>query len=435
MNPTALRISPLPPGIEPPAETYFFARQPILDRRQNIVAYELLYRSDSGQSTVSSLPHNATAQVVINAMNLTGLENLLENGAKAFINIDASMLLDEHIETIPKRCFVFELLETLEFTPQITERIAQLYEKGYVFALDDVVCSRESLSDLRGILPYVRYVKLDILLQKSDEMAPYMALFKKMGITVLAEKVETRKEYDAYHALGCDLFQGYFFARPDLVSGPRVAPHMSLVLYIIRLLNRNEFGEARAALKQDAGLAAQLLRYINSAAFSFRSDIKSLDQALAMLGERAFKQWLILISYALGSQAGMSSPLMRLAQERSNIMRLLAERCYDPKHGEDAAFIGLLSLLDVLFSKPLATLLQELRIDTELTDVLLGNATGPMGSIYGLAQSIESADVIALDLYMHALDLSFSELAAIVQQSYETCETFQRALHTYAIKP
>ena len=414
--------------VDAAGNTFFFARQPILDRSRKIVAYELLYRAGADRKSALPLPEYATEQVLINAMNLTGLENLLEKGTRAFINIDESMLLDATIETLPKAYFVFELLETLEYSSAVIERIRQLHEIGYTFALDDLVCSRESIAAVQQILPFVRYVKLDLSFQSAEDVAPYIALFKKLGVTLLAEKVETQEEYDAFSHLGCDLFQGYFFARPSLVSGQKINTYLGLLIYIINLLNRDEFGEARTALKQDAGLAAQLLRYINSAAFGLKGDIKSLDQAVTLLGKRNFKQWLTLISYAVGSQGGVHSPLLRLAQERSNIMRLLGERCCGTQGGEDAAFIGLLSLLDVLLSKPLDALLRELRIDPELADILLGRAENTLGSIYNMTLSIERFDDNTIHLLLPDLNLSFGEFTSLVQQGYEASEQFHTML-------
>jgi EAL and modified HD-GYP domain-containing signal transduction protein len=409
-------------------ETFFFARQPILDRNKKIVAYELLYRADADRNIAEPVPRYATEQVVTNAMNLTGLENLLEKGTKAFINIDRPMLLDGSIEAIPKEYFVFELLETLEYTPQITQRIRQLHEMGYTFALDDIICSSESIAALSSVLPYVQYVKLDLSLQRAEDAAPHVEHFKNMGITVLAEKVETQEEYDAFSRLGCDLFQGYFFARPSLVTGQNINAYLGLLATIINLLNRDEYDEARTALKEDTVLSAQLLRYINASAFGVRSDIKSLDQAVTVLGKRNVKQWLTLISYAVGAQGGVHSPLLRLAQERSHIMRLLGERCCGTKGAEDAAFIGLLSLLDVLLSKPLDALLRDLRIDTKLTDILLGRAQNTLGNIYNMTLSIERFDDNTVHLLLPDLNLSFNEFTALVRQGYEASENFNTML-------
>ena len=107
------------------SNTFFLARQPILDRNGRISAYELLYRG-SMLNSASGLPKNATQQVVTNALNMTGLGNLLEQGTKAFLNINEEMLFSDILQTIPKSHFVLELLETIKFTDAVIEQVKTL---------------------------------------------------------------------------------------------------------------------------------------------------------------------------------------------------------------------------------------------------------------------------------------------------------------------
>ena len=408
------------------AETFFFARQPILDGNGKIKAYELLYRSSHHNSAVD-MPRHATETVVINAMNLTGLGNLMEKETKAFINIDAQMLFDDILYTIPKNSFVFELLETIDFTPELIERVRELYETGYRFALDDVVCSKEVIGSIKPLLPYVDIVKLD-LPQSLEGVRPYIELFKKMELTILAEKVETQSDFDALRDIGCDLFQGFFFAKPTLISGTKVNPKLALLFHIIGLLSQQKHDEALGVFEQDAALTIQLLRYINSAAFSFKSDIRSVRQAIALLGDTHLRQWLTLMSYAMGSKEGLNSPLLKLAQERANLMRLLAERCLGSNAGDDAAFAGLLSLVDALFQKPLETLLEELHIDQSIIDILLYKSETPLNDIYRLARCVEVFDHATIAYLIEKIGIPFATFAVLVKESYELTESFNQIL-------
>lgn len=406
--------------------TFFFARQPILNREGRISAYELLYRG-SILNAATNLPKNATQQVVTNALNLTGLGNLIEKGTKAYINIDEQMLFSDILPTIPKADFIFELLETVEFTDAVIEQVKTLYEDGYTFALDDVVCSKAIISTLMPVLPYVEIIKLESG-QEVHGLKPFIALFKKMKLTVLAEKVETKDEYMAFHELGCDLFQGYFFARPTLISGNKVNTKAALVFHAITLVGQDKIEETLDLFAQDAALTLQLLRYINSAAFSFRSDIKSTRQAITLLGANQLKQWLTLMSYAMGSEEGIHSPLLKLAQERANMMTLISETCIGEQAKEQAGFIGMISLIDALFQRPLNELLDELHIDTAICDILLRTSECEIGKIYQLVLVIESFDNNEINRILEQLGLDFVTFAGLLEESYRRSEAFMETM-------
>lgn len=407
--------------------TFFVARQPILDRNGNICAYELLYRN-SGINAAASIPKNATQQVVTNALNMAGLGNLIDKGTQAFINIDERLLFSDILYSIPKEYFILEILETVELTDSVITRVRKLHDEGYTFALDDLICSNEIVNDLIPVLPYVKIIKLEPS-DNPDILRPFIALFKKMGITVLAEKVETKEEYETYHNLGCDLFQGYFFARPTLISGNKIHSKVAHVFHAITLVNQDRIEEALELFAQDAALTFQLLRYINSAAFSFRSDIKTTRQAFSLLGTKQLKQWLSLISYAIGSDDGFNSPLLKLAQERANMMWLLTAKCVGEEAAEQAGFIGMISLIDALLQRPMHELLDELNIDQFVKDVLLRSSDSKIGKILELVLVIEEFDNKQMNRIIEELELDFVTFASIIEESYRRSEAFLESIN------
>ncbi len=408
------------------SNTFFFARQPILDREGQISAYELLYRSNT-LNAATNLPKNATEQVVANALNLTGLGNLIDKGTKAFINIDEHMLFSDILNTIPKSHFIFELLETIDFTDAVIEQVKTLYEEGYTFALDDLICSESTIETIKPVLPFVKIIKLEKG-QNTESLRPFIVLFKEMGLSILAEKVQTKEEYTELRELGCDLFQGYFFARPTLISGNKVDPKAALVLHAITLLCQNKIEETLELFAQDAALTLQLLRYINSAAFSFHSDIKSTRQAFTLLGNNPLKQWLTLMSYVISSEDGIYSPLLKLAQERANMMILLSEACIGKGSTEQAGFVGMLSLIDALFQRPMEELLHELHIDVSISDILLRSDNCKIENIYQLVLAVESFDNNRITQILGQLDLDIITFSILVKESYRRSEAFMQTL-------
>ena len=281
------------------SKSLYFARQPILDINGQTYAYELLYRSslEQGFARIED-GRSATAQVLVNSLNLIGLKNILGR-ALAFINIDTALLMDDMVFSIPKDKFILEVLETIIITPEVVERIKTLKKHGYHFALDDADCSKEYILNFQPIFEYIDILKLDITLIDEAKLPQFLALFKKFKLKILAEKVETQEEFDRYKAFGCDLFQGFFFARPVIIENRRLDPEQILILDLIRQLTEDDhINDICHTFEQNVALTLQLLRFINSAAFSFRSSIKSIRQAVTLLGPNQLKSWLLLISYA-----------------------------------------------------------------------------------------------------------------------------------------
>lgn len=412
------------------SKSLYFARQPILDVHGDTYAYELLYRSSFEQSFHPiSDDREATAQVLVNTLNLTGLNNIL-GGAFAFINIDRELLMDEMVFSIPTDKFVLEILETVKITDSLVERIKELKSKGYRFALDDVDCSKEYILNFQPIFEYIDVLKLDITLLDEKNLPQFLNLFKKFDLKILAEKVETQEEFEKYKGYGCDYFQGYYFARPDIIENKRLDPEHLLILEMIRQIQIDySVDELSHTFEQNVALTLQLLRFINSAAFSFRSSIKSIRQAIMLLGPNQLKSWLLLISYSkpISGAKGLQNPLLKLAQTRSNMMQTLCKIVYKQKCDstllEKGAFIGLLSLVEALFQSPIQTILQELNVDEEIVQVLILHK-GDLGQIYQLVCAVELFDTKSVDDILSTLSIERSEFSKAVQDAYEITEKF-----------
>jgi len=412
------------------SKSLYFARQPILDVHGNTYAYELLYRSSFEQSFHPiSDDREATAQVLVNTLNLTGLNNIL-GGAFAFINIDKELLMDEMVFSIPTDKFVLEVLETVKITEPLIERIKELKSKGYRFALDDVDCSKEYILNFQPIFEYIDVLKLDITILDEEKLPQFLSLFKKFNLKILAEKVETQEQYEKYKAYGCDYFQGYYFARPDIIENKRLDPEHVIILDMIRQIQIDySIDDISRTFGQNVALTLQLLRFINSAAFSFRSSIKSIRQAIVLLGPNQLKSWLLLISYAKptsGAQ-GLQNPLLKLAQTRANMMQTLCKAIFKQKCDsallEKSAFIGLLSLVEALFQSPIQSILKELNIDDEIVQTLILHK-GDLGIVYQLVCAVELFDTDNVEMILNDLTLSRNEFSNAIQDAYAITEKF-----------
>ena len=261
-------------------EKFFLGRQPILDRKQNIVGYELLFRS-ADVSYANITDHlQAGCSVIMNALTAFGFRDVLGKH-KGFFNVTAELLMSDLLEILPREQIVIELLETIEFTDEIVARCMELKGKGFSLALDDHIYDPlcESLYQI------VDYVKVDILQVPQSELADMVRMLKKQPVILLAEKVEDADQFKTCLDLGFQLFQGYYFARPSVLKKRRTdISGITLIKLLEQVLTDAEIGAIEETFKQNPGLTFNLLRLVNYVVMGKRDDIKTLRHAIMVLG-------------------------------------------------------------------------------------------------------------------------------------------------------
>ncbi len=378
------------------SKNIYIARQPILDTSQNIQAYELLFRSIQDDGSILPIFDDnllATARVLVNTLNHIGINNLVGKSNKAFINIDEEMLTGDIILAIPKERFILELLETITITDDLVQRIVELKEMGYHFALDDAHCDPAFIKNFLPIFPHIEVLKLDIKIIQMDLLKERISEFKKYGFQILAEKVETEEEFETYKSLGCDLFQGYYFAKPRIITQEAMDPHYKHIFNLIRLLDADIGIDAISLeFERQADITLQLLRFMNSGQLHLKSEIKSIKHAITLLGEAPLKQWLLLIAYSKSdhnNSSGVHSPLFQLASSRSKLMyELMNAMHHTKKRNHEAAFVGLLSLMHAIVHVPIEEILNELQVDIEIHKAITEHK-GELGLLLELVLAVE----------------------------------------------
>ena len=376
-------------------QNFFVARQPIVDRQQNLVAFELLFRSPQGGAKEALDDANLTAQVLVNAFGELGIAEVL-GLQKGFINLDAVFLHSDLVELLPHDKVVLELLETIRIDEAIIARCKKLKAKGYSLALDDVV---DLGDEIRPLLDIVDVVKLDLMQIDAALLPALVKKLKKYPVQLLAEKVETREQAARCVEMGFDLFQGYHFARPETLSGKRASPSKIALLRIFTLMASDaENREIEEAFKGHVDLTYNLMRMVNSVGSGFVTKIGSLGHGLAVLGRRSLQRWVQLLLYASDKAAQKANPLMQLAASRGKLMELLAQKCRpnDRDFYERAFMVGMLSLLDVLMGESMADILKRTHLHEEVDAALLRNE-GELGELLALCEQVELGDIAAIE--------------------------------------
>ena len=340
----------------------FLGPQPILDRNQNLIAYELLFRSGFTADAGVIDDISASASVIVNAYAELGLENVLGK-QRGFINVNAELLMSDMIRLLPRNQVVLELLETITITDEVVGRCEKLRSLVYQLALDDVI---EITDPIERLLPLVNVVKIDLLQTSAQALPQLISFLKSKSLLLLAEKVESMEQAKHCMALGFDLFQGYHFARPQIISGKRAdTSQLGLLRLLGLVMSDAETADIEQELKHYPTLTFNLVRMVNSAASALPHKIGSLKQVIVVLGRKQLQRWVQLLLYTAGrTDSQMMNALMQTAATRGKLMELIAtaERPHDKQYHERAFMTGILSLLDTLLGMPLPEIVTQISL-------------------------------------------------------------------------
>jgi EAL and modified HD-GYP domain-containing signal transduction protein len=410
------------------ADNFFLARQPILNRGQRLVAYELLFR-DAGAHNAASVTDDAeaTATVIAHAAEL-GMAQVVGD-QMAFVNVDAVGLMSDFIRFLPHDKVILEILETVKATPEVLDRIRELKQAGFRFALDDVIGQSD---DVQQFTPLCDVIKVDIKDMQPGTLPALARVLKNPRQKLLAEKVETIEEFQQCMELGFEYFQGYYFARPVILSGKKIAPSQLSVLHLLDLLNSDASNqEIEHSVKHDALITLNLLRLVNTPAVGARYRINSVGHALMVLGRRQLRRWLQILLYVKnGGTAEFTSPLLQLATTRGKTMELMVEHLRPGQRvSADIGFtVGVMSLMDTLFSIHMRDVLESVNVLDEVRAALLHRG-GDYGSMLSLIEQLEQGrDGKTLALMLHQLALKPAELYTIQLAAIEWVTEYTRTI-------
>ncbi|HET9370418.1 MAG TPA: HDOD domain-containing protein [Vicinamibacterales bacterium] len=344
------------------------ARQPILDRERRVFAYELLMRPIDAVEGVSSYESQTAGPAIADLIRTIGFETLT-NGKPAFIDLDASQHLDEHVLPGPRR-IVVEVPGVLEADPRVIDACRELRDAGYAVALEDFVMSESG----RKLLEVADFAKMDFLSTPSHQAEACLAVAKSHDAALIATRVEATEVFDEAIREGFTHVQGYFFEQPKRQPGGILKPNQMIALRLLRALGDPDLGVAKLEdlVKRDAALSHRVLRMANSAALAQAREVTSIGHALMLVGRDTVRRWASYLAMA-DLSAGAHRELLLMAVVRARFCELLARA----RDGEDAGgggfLVGLCSLLDVMLDRPMASVLEELSLAPDIVSALVGH--------------------------------------------------------------
>jgi len=403
-------------------QSIYIGRQPIIDSDSNLCAYEVLYKGSQ-----SALNRYSSASIINNVLNKFGKHSLLGTHM-GFVKIDEKFLLHDIIFSLPSEVFVFCIIESVELNERVVERLESLHEKGYKLCVDNLKIFPWSIEKYANILPFLDFVKVNIKESSPTNLKENILKIKENSITVIADNVEDMVQFDEAKRVGCDRYQGYFFAEPVVLENAVYEPSHMAILKLYNLLMQDvNIDEIAQAFEDNHEITIQLLQFINSGAFHFRNRISSIHHVLTLVGRIPLGQWLMLMIYSKSVSKEGHTPLMLMVKNRTELMqsilKVINPHVKSNMLGE-AYFVGVLSLIDTVFSVKLEDILLHINISQEVEDALLKDE-GLFGEIFALVRDIEDFKIHSVSLFEKKYQLKAGSIEEVVVESMKNVNMFE----------
>ncbi len=396
----------------------FLGRLPILDRKQNLAAFELLFRTSEHNKADVTDHSAASANVIIDTYGQLGIDKVMGK-RRGFIKVDAELLMDDALFLLPRNQVVFEILRNVIITDEIIQRCKSLRQKGYQLAISNATGLD---SQLEQILSLVNVVKINPEASLISEQA-LLNLIKKLKrwpVLLLAEKVENRETARHCLDLGFDMLQGFYFAQPEVITGKRADPaKLSLLKLMVLIVKDKDVSEIENELKYQPGLSYNLLRMVNSASMGLSTTVNSIKRAIMILGRKQLQRWVQILLYtARQNSSGDSDALMQTATIRGKLLEFIAckDRPHDKNHQDRAFMVGILSLLDSLLGMEMQELVKTLSIQKDMCDALILRR-GYLGRQLELIEAQERGEFDHVQSILN--ELGFLEMYELTQMELE----------------
>jgi c-di-GMP-related signal transduction protein len=389
--------------------TELVARQPIFTRRERVYGYELLFRSGL-DNVFDGRDGEAASRAVVDQLITVGQS--LTQGRTAFINCTAQFLLRGFLTLLPPANTVVEILETVYPAPEVVSACRKLKQAGYTIALDDFVTQ----DGLEPFIDLADIIKVDFMLVPAPARKHVIQEFAPRGVRMLAEKVETRQEFEEALEAGYEYFQGHFFSRPEIIPGKRLSVSKLHALEIVQIVSQPnpDLLHLEQAITHHLPVCYKLLRYVNSPFLGFRSEVKSVLHALALLGQNEVRR-LVSLAVALSIAGDKPPELISCALVRARSCEALASRLHQQglKVDSSTAFlVGMFSIMDALLGQPLREILDQLALPEEAREALLGGAN-LLRDVYELVHAYESGNWTAVGSGLDRLELEESAMPVV----------------------
>jgi EAL and modified HD-GYP domain-containing signal transduction protein len=373
----------------------FIARQPIFNLHLEVVGCELLFRGHgwAGDEQAES-PQRATATVVLNALTELDIERIVGH-KKAWIDVPREFVLDGLAQAIPAGLSGLEISGSEPFDEELITALRALKEQGYQLALGGLGAD----SPAEDVLDLFDLVKLDVSELGYERLREQVKELRGGKRVILADGIATYADRDFCVDAGCDLLQGLFFCQPAVAGTRGISANRLALLQVVAALQRSdvELPEVEQLITRDVALSFRMLRYVNCAAVGLRAEVRSIGQALALLGLENARRWATLS--VLASVDDKPTELTLTALTRARFCELAGEETHVA--GPELFTLGLFSVLDALMDTTMREATELLPLADDMRDALV-DRSGPMGELLEVVTARERGDTSSVPSMPHA---------------------------------
>ena len=410
----------------------YLARQPIVCIKETLEAYEILYVDANKKSDISKNRY-ASASVINSVLNTFGTKNFLGQH-KAFIKVDERFLMSDLIKTVPSDLFTLCLFDDIVLNEKVMERIEQLHDIGFSLAINDTELNKENILKYKKIMDKLSYFKINIYADMGIEDKDFIVALQDHNVKVIATKIEDEYQYQTAKDLECDLYQGYWFSRPQILENEKFdASQFNILKLYNMLLQDTSIDEITSEFEKNHALSLKLLQFINSAHFSFNNHISSIHHILTLVGRKPLSQWLMLMIYSKSVSSTVDvSPLMLMVKNRTelmqNLLRVLKPDVKSNALGE-AYLVGVLSLVGSIFKARLEDVLESIHI-SELSKNALLYDQGTLGMLYKAVRDIEEFNISEIVAFSKKCRVTEEAIQEVILKSIEEVNLLESNLKT-----
>ncbi|AVK51136.1 histidine kinase [Clostridium sp. MF28] len=385
----------------------FVARQPIFNRKNEVVAYELLFRNGQNNFYNNTNGDEATLKVIANTFYTFDFKDITDN-KKAFINFTEELIKKEIATILPKEYVVIEILENIEPNDEIVDACKRLKKRGFILALDDFVFHTKYIK----LIEIADIIKIDFKITTGGERKKVFEL-KKINnkIKFLAEKVENKEEYDEALKLGYSYFQGYYFSKPIVLSRKNIPTNKDTAIKILKLINKDDFdfNKLEELIIKDLGLSYKIIKLINSSAYCLKNEVRSIKYAIALLGRKEIIKWLYVVLLN-DLKENNTDELIKVSLQRAKLCELICNMSEYKNNVYSAYMVGLFSVMDAILNCSIEVILKELYIDDEIKEGLI-EKDNYLNKILKLAINYEKGQWENVEFYTKEIGVNDNKLA------------------------
>ena len=397
----------------------YVARQPVFNKNKRLYGYELLFRDGLSNAFPDIDGDTATSKLLSNSFFSIGM-NQLTSGKTAFINFPQSLLLKKVPMMFPSEKMIVEVLEDVDPTEQVISACNEIAKAGYSLALDDFVFKNE----MQPLIELADIIKIDFMLTPIDEIQKMVRRFEGNNIKLLAEKIETYEEFENALSMGFLYFQGYFFSKPEIISGKEIAPYKITLLQIVGEANKKDcsFEKLEKLINRDVSISYKLLRYINSAFFKRACEISSIKHAIVLLGEMEVKRFISMVATA---ELASDKPdeLVRASIIRARMCELLGLHSHNGADISELFLMGLFSLIDAMLDNNMEDIMQSLPLSKNIKQALL-EEKGDLADYLKLVSSYESANWETFSSIISNINVDEKKLPEFYQEAVSWADSY-----------